>query len=217
MGFSTSGRWQFDATPRAAIVGSAFYRHSTDLDPQSGVVGGAFGFSPSSRVSIWTEVDADLQSKALGGHSLVIVNETAVETYRGIWLKVSPQFRRPDALGFPDLRRLAFEADLLPRTHWNVGVSYYHDRAFDTSTATVLVQLTCTCKSRSESRSSSSSVSLIAHRTRPESGFTNGSGSSWNLASMKRSGMARSAHASLRSPNRLALLVGLILPSMGQL
>ena len=30
-GFSTAGRWQFDVTPRAAIVGSAFYRDSTDL------------------------------------------------------------------------------------------------------------------------------------------------------------------------------------------
>ena len=29
-GFSTAGRWQFDLAPRATIVGSAFYRHSTD-------------------------------------------------------------------------------------------------------------------------------------------------------------------------------------------
>ena len=66
-GFSTAGRWQFDVTPRAAIVGSAFYRHSTDLDPKSGAVGGAFGFAPTSRVSIWTEVDANLQTKAAAG------------------------------------------------------------------------------------------------------------------------------------------------------
>src|SRR5262245_47467507 len=45
-GFSTAGRWQFDLTPRTAIVGSAIYRHSTDVDPKSGALGGAFGFAP---------------------------------------------------------------------------------------------------------------------------------------------------------------------------
>jgi hypothetical protein len=141
-GFSTAGRWQFDVTPRATIVGSGFYRHSTDLDPKSGAAGGAFGFAPTSHVSIWTEVDANLQTQAFGGRQWVVVNETAVEAYRGIWLKFSPQVRTSGGTpGFSDLRRLAFEADLLPRTHWNVGVSYYHDHAFDASTSTLLTQL----------------------------------------------------------------------------
>ena len=143
-GFSTAGRWQFDITPRAAVVGSAFYRHSTDLDPKSGAVGGAFGYSPTSRVSIWTEVDANLQTKTAGGHALVVVNETAVEAYRGLWLKFSPQFRTSGgAPGFSQLRRLSFQADLLPRTHWNVNVNYYHDRdhTFKVSTSTLLAQL----------------------------------------------------------------------------
>ena len=141
-GFSTAGRWQFDVTPRATIIGSALYRHSTDLDPKSGAVGGAFGFAPTSHVSIWTEVDANLQAKTLGGHSWVLVNETSVEAYRGIWLKFSPQLHTSGGEpGFSQLRRLAFEADLLPRTHWNVGVSYYHDHAFTASTSTLLAQL----------------------------------------------------------------------------
>jgi hypothetical protein len=140
-GFSTAGRWQFDLTPRTAIVGSAFYRHSTDLDAKSGLAGGAFGFAPTSRVSIWTEVDANLQTQASGGHTWVVVNETAVEAYRGIWLKVSPQFQTGGQQGASSFRRLALEADLLPRTHWNVGVSYYRDRAFDATTATLLAQL----------------------------------------------------------------------------
>jgi hypothetical protein len=141
-GFSTAGRWQFDVSPRAAIVGSAFYRDSTDLDPKSGVVGGAFGFAPTSRVSIWTEVDADIQTAALGGHSWIISNETSVEAYRGVWLKFSPQFHTSGGEpGFSQFRRLAFEADVLPRTHWNVGVSYYHDHAFDANTSTLLAQL----------------------------------------------------------------------------
>src|SRR5207248_8272722 len=49
-GFSSAGRWQVDLAPRATIVGSAFYRHSTDVNPQSGAVGGAFGFAPTSHV-----------------------------------------------------------------------------------------------------------------------------------------------------------------------
>ena len=141
-GFSTAGRWQFDLATRATIVGSAFYRHSTDVDPQSGTVGAALGFAPTSRVSIWTEADANLQTKAVGGHSWVVVNETSVEVYRGIWLKFSPQLStsggRP---GVSDLRRLAFAADLLPRTHWNLNVSYYHDHAFHASASTLLTQL----------------------------------------------------------------------------
>jgi hypothetical protein len=36
---------------------------------------------------------------------------------------------------------LSFAADLLPRIHWNVNLSYYHDRAFVASTSTLLAQL----------------------------------------------------------------------------
>jgi hypothetical protein len=141
-GFSTAGRWQYDVAPRMTIVGSGFYRAATNLDPKSGSVGGAFGIAPMPRVSIWTEVDASLQTKTIGGRQLVVVNETAVEAYRGIWLKFSPQFRSSGGQpGFSNVRRLAFEADLLPRTHWNVGVSFYHDNAFDASTSTLLTQL----------------------------------------------------------------------------
>jgi hypothetical protein len=43
-----------------------------------------------------------------------------------------------------ELRRLALEADLLPRTPWNLGRSYYyhdHNRTFDVTTSTLLLQL----------------------------------------------------------------------------
>jgi hypothetical protein len=141
-GFSAAGRWQFDLSSRATIVGSAFYRHSTDVDPQSGMVGGAFGFAPTSRVSIWTEADANLQAETVGGHSWVVVNETSVEVYRGIWLKFSPQLRTSGGTpGSSNLRRLEFAAVLLPRTHWNVNVSYYRDHTSDVSTSTLLTQL----------------------------------------------------------------------------
>jgi hypothetical protein len=143
-GFSIAGRWQRDLSPRTALVGSAMYRHSTDLDPKSGAIGGAFGFAPTPRISVWTEVDANLQAEGRGGKSWVAVNETAVEAYRGLWLKFSPQLRTSGGVpGFAELRRLMFEADLLPRTHWNVGVSYYHDHnhTLESSTSTLLAQL----------------------------------------------------------------------------
>ncbi len=142
-GLSTAGRWQLDVTPRATVIGSAFYRHATDLDPKSGAVGGAFGFAPTPRVTIWTEADANVQVAARGGRTWVVVNETAVEAYRGLWLKFSPQLRTSGGSGFAELRRLALEADLLPRTHWNLGLSYYHDhnQTFDVTTSTLLFQL----------------------------------------------------------------------------
>jgi hypothetical protein len=141
-GFSAAGRWQVDLTPRAAIVGSALYRHSTDVDPRSGAAGGAVGFAPSSRVTLWTEVDADLKTEPAGGVSWLVVNETSVEVYRGIWLKISPQFRTAgDVPGSSDRRRLVIATDLLPRTHWHVNVSYYRDRSSAATTATLLAQL----------------------------------------------------------------------------
>jgi hypothetical protein len=73
----------------------------------------------------------------------VAVNETAVEAYRGLWIKFSPQLRTAGGPGFSELRRLLLEADLLPRTHWNVGLSYYHDHnhTFEVNTSTLLAQL----------------------------------------------------------------------------
>ena len=141
-GFSTAGRWQLDLSPRATIVGSGFYRHSTDAGPRSGAVGGAFGFAPTSRVSVWTEVDANLETKAAGGRSWVVVNEASVEVYHGIWLKFSPQLRTAGAApGSSQVRRFAFAADLLPRTHWNVTLAYYLDHSFNATTSTRVVQL----------------------------------------------------------------------------
>jgi hypothetical protein len=141
-GFSAAGRWQFDLTPRTTIVGSGLYRHATDASPRSGAVGGAVGYAPSSRVTIWTEVDADLQTAPAGGLSWLVVNETSIEVYRGLWLKVSPQLRTAGrATEASNLGRIVFAADLLPRTHWHVTVSYYRDHASDTTTSTLLTQL----------------------------------------------------------------------------
>jgi hypothetical protein len=45
-----------------------------------------------------------------------------------VWLKISPQYRTDGGTRLGDQARIALEADLLPRTHWNVNLSYYRDR-----------------------------------------------------------------------------------------
>jgi hypothetical protein len=63
----------------------------------------------------------------LNGASFVLVNETAFEATRGLWLKVSPQLRTESGPQ-PRMTRLALSALLLPRTHVNVDTSYYRDK-----------------------------------------------------------------------------------------
>ena len=100
-----------------------------------------WGLRPRSRVSIWTEVDGQLQTKTAGGRSWVVVNETSIEVYRGIWLKLSPQLRTSGSAGSAGSRRLGLAADLLPRTHWNVNVAYNLDRTARVTTSTLVFQL----------------------------------------------------------------------------
>jgi hypothetical protein len=89
-----------------------------------------------------TGISMKLHPKLLGGRSWVLVHETAVEAHRGLSLKVSPQFQTAgDLPGSTALRRLSLAADLLPRTHWNVNVSCYHDHTSGSSTSTLLAQL----------------------------------------------------------------------------
>lgn len=141
--FTAMGRFQFDMTPRAVIVASGLFRDRSDRERRSGASGVALGFAPISRVTFWMEADAQWHSPAgPGGPTYIVVNETAVEAYRGLWLKLSPQFRS-DGLTRQEHARLAIEADLLPRTHWNVNLSYYRDRnrTFRFSTQIFLAQL----------------------------------------------------------------------------
>lgn len=126
--FAATGRFQLDMTPRTVIVASGLFRDRSDRERRSGAAGLAFGFAPSSRISLWTETDAQWHSPAgRGGPTYIAVHEAAVEVYRGLWLKLSPQFRS-DGLTGQEHVRLVLAADLLPRTHWNVNLSYYRDR-----------------------------------------------------------------------------------------
>jgi hypothetical protein len=76
------------------------------------------------------------------GTSFVFVNETAWEVTRGVWLKFSPQGRiGTDVL--PGVFRWSVGANLLPRTHWNIDITFYRDTTedVDDSLDTFLAQL----------------------------------------------------------------------------
>jgi hypothetical protein len=141
--FTATGRFQFDLSPRSAVVLSGLYGNSSRLDPRKGALGAAVGFAPLSRLSIWTEADAQFREGAGGAPAYVFLNETGVELYRGLWLKVSPQIRTDYGDTSGGFLRLAVDLDLFPRTHWNVDVAYYRDksRLADTVTNVFLAQL----------------------------------------------------------------------------
>lgn len=139
--FNATGRLQVDFGPRIVVVGSGLYRHDSDTEAKSGAAGGAFGFSPLRRLTIWTEGDAHIEGGGIGT-SFVFVNETAWEVARGVWLKFSPQGRIGNDV-LPGLFRWSAGANLLPRTHWHVTLDFYRDKTEDTEDAlnTFLAQL----------------------------------------------------------------------------
>jgi hypothetical protein len=140
--FVATGRVQMDLAPSRVLVLSGQFRDASSIEPRRGAAGAAFGFAPARNVTVWTQVDGLVQEGA-DGPGVAIVNETAVEVSRGIWLTVSPQMRSGGGAGAPDLVRLALGAVLLPRTHWNVNLMYYRDRdrTQGVGTQTFLTQL----------------------------------------------------------------------------
>lgn len=126
--FTATGRFSYDLGARRVLVLSGLYRNASQVEERTGAGDVAFGFAPTSRLSIWTEGAAEFQRGMGGTPRYVLVNETAFEPYHGVWLKFSPQLRTLYGDPSAGVVRLAFEADLLPRTHWNVDLSFYRDQ-----------------------------------------------------------------------------------------
>ena len=139
--FNTTGRLQVDLASNVVVVGSGLYRDESLLESRHGAAGGAVGFAPWRRLTIWTEGDAHIRAGG-GGTSLVFVNETAVEALRGVWFKVSPQGRTGTDLS-PGAFRWNLGAHVLPRAHVDVGLDFYFDKieGSDKAFKTVLAQL----------------------------------------------------------------------------
>ena len=140
--FTATGRYQLDLDSRTALVISGIYRNESKIEPRNGSGGLAFGFAPTPRVSIWTQADARFR-QGDGSTAYTVLNETAFEVYRGVWLTASPQLRTDFGSASGGVFRVALGANLLPRTHWNVVLKYYRDknRASDSVTRTFLAQL----------------------------------------------------------------------------
>jgi hypothetical protein len=134
------GRLQLDFSPRTILVLSTLVRGASQVEARNGSGGLALGLAPSRRISMWTEGDVEIHGRAT---AYVLLNETSVEVYRGIWIKVSPQWRTDVGDTGGGTFRTVVEADLLPRTHVNADVSLYRDVDHSSGlvTRTILAQL----------------------------------------------------------------------------
>ncbi len=96
--------------------------------PANGAGGVAFGIAPTRRLSIWTEADAQFQQGSSGAPAYTLLNETASRSTAACGSRsrrsCGPTTATPRVASFA----CALEADLLPRTHWNLGLSYYRDK-----------------------------------------------------------------------------------------
>jgi hypothetical protein len=141
--FTVSGRWQFDLRPRVALVTSGLYRGSSERSPASGAAGLAVGIAPTSRLTVWTQADARFREGVEGDPGFTFLAQASLEAYRGLWLFVSPQLLTEVGDASAGVFRLNVGLDILPRTHWNVVLSFYRDRdrRTDRTTTTLLAQL----------------------------------------------------------------------------
>ena len=141
--FTSSARFQIDLSPRTVLAASALYRGASDVAPRSTGAGLSFGYAPTPWLTTWTHADVQFQRLDASGRAYILANQTSVEALRGVWLRISPQWRRTDTDPRSEIRRLVYGLDIYPRTHWHVNLSWYRDRLpfNDRSTRTLLAQL----------------------------------------------------------------------------
>ena len=141
---TASGRWQFDLTSRTVLVASGLFRDAEGPVPRGGSAGLAIGISPSSRLTLWTQADARFREATTSGNrAYTLLGDAAFEIHRGVWLKLSPQLLTEFGDTSAGIVRLVVGMNLLPRTHWNVVLNWYHDRdrETDASARILLAQL----------------------------------------------------------------------------
>lgn len=132
--FTMSGRVQFDLSERKALVLSGLHRGSTRGQAQQFIGGVAFGFAPSSRVSLWTELDVRAMEGWKGTPEYVIMHEASFEVLRGVWLKVSPQLHTALANISGGTTRLQIGLQLLPISHVNLNFAWSADKDRESGT-----------------------------------------------------------------------------------
>lgn len=125
---TVSGRLQRDFGSRTVLVGSVLHRGQSDRAPRSTAAGASFGYAPSSWLTTWTQADVRSQDLPGADRAVILTNQTSVEAWRGIWLRVSPQWYRVPDNPRAEIRRMVYGLDLYPRTHWHLNLSWYRDR-----------------------------------------------------------------------------------------
>ena len=125
---TVSGRAQHDFGSRTVAVGSVLHRGASEGAGRSTAVGASFGHAPVPWLTTWTQADVHFQDSAPGDGAVILTNQTSVEVWRGVWLRISPQrYRVPDH-PHAEIHRMVYGLDLYPRTHWHVNLSWYRDR-----------------------------------------------------------------------------------------
>lgn len=125
---TVSGRFQFEPNPRLVLVGSVLHRGEAERAPRSTATGVSLGTSPFSWLVSWSQADIRFQEVSGSDRTTILTNQTSVEVWRGVWLRVSPQILRTAGNPRAEIRRMVFGMDLYPRTHWHVNLSWYRDR-----------------------------------------------------------------------------------------
>ena len=146
--FTAAGRFQADLGPRMVLAASVLHRGASEVASRSTNTGLSFGYAPVPWLTTWTHADVGFQRRTASGRAYILANQTSVEAFRGLWLRISPQWRRTDTDPRREVRRLVYGVDFYPRTHWHVNLSWYRDR-FPFSggrNRTLLVQCTSTCR-----------------------------------------------------------------------
>lgn len=141
--FTLSARYQRDLGTRLVLVASGLHRGSADLAPRNTIAGLAIGWSPHPRIAVWNEADAHFVQNAADNPGYTLLNETSFEVYRGVWLRVSPQFVSEPEDSSTGSIRWAFGLNIFPRTHYNIDITFYRDsaRGVDAVSKTWLLQL----------------------------------------------------------------------------
>ena len=141
--FTAAGRWQLDLGPRTVLAASVLHRGASEVAARSTNTGLSFGYAPVSWLTTWTHADVGFQRRTASRRAYILANQTSVEAFRGLWLRISPQWRWTDTDPRGEVRRLVYGVDFYPRTHWHVNLSYYRDRLPFTGrrTRTLLAQL----------------------------------------------------------------------------
>jgi hypothetical protein len=123
-----TGRLQYEPRNRHVLVLSGMFRSASDRRESQWLGGAAYGWAPWSRLTLWTELDALVTEGWDGTPQYAIFHETSFELFRGLWLKFSPQLLTELNNISGGRSRLALGIQFLPRTHWNLNLSWQRDR-----------------------------------------------------------------------------------------